>query len=70
MRTMSNGVVRAADQLVEKTGEVTALASQIRREIVHNLRLQGLTFAEIGKRLGISRARAHQLWREAERKAS
>jgi hypothetical protein len=42
-------------------------AAQRRRDEVAKLRTQGLTFAEIGTAIGVSRSRAHQLWRDRQR---
>ena len=36
-----------------------------RRQLVRRLREEGLTFKEIGERLGVSGVRANQIWRTA-----
>jgi hypothetical protein len=48
--------------LREAAGQLDRLAMELRREAVRRLRLEGKTFAQIAADLGISRARAHELW--------
>lgn len=57
-------------RLKKMASDLDAMASALRREAVRRLRSEGKTFAEIAKDLGFSRARAHELWKQAEEEAS
>jgi 5-methylcytosine-specific restriction endonuclease McrA len=38
--------------------------SEIRKEVIYELRLRGLSFKEISKTLGVSRQRIHQIYKD------
>jgi len=59
-------VIRDPASRAWQAGRVIALRRElheIRRDAVRELRARGLTWAEVGERLGISKARAHALGR-------